>query len=156
MVFPDIENSLMLKNTYEQFYLLLKSYEQLQAKLELCLKISHSLPIKISELKNLFPDNEQAPPVEILEEVSICLSKMNINNKPGNLIKRFGIIRPLLNNAVQSNTDEKSYWRWTNMHIEKLIKSMNENHALKLNRETFRILIEKYYSQSNTEPSSNL
>lgn len=136
-------NLLSLDEVFHLFDRILESYTHTKNKLIVCLKVVLCLKINLADLNKLGKDLVKGFGEKELLEISSKLTREHTNIH--RILPRFQIVKPFLNFVDQSNTDEQSYWRWTNQQIVHTMNYLNNSHGMNFNRETLKILAEKYF-----------
>lgn len=139
----DFYDDLVVKETFRIFDGIINSYTISKKKLVVCLKVILSVKISLFDLTQLFNDHQSGYSRKELEDISKNLTSGGETLR--GILIRFHLIRPVLNLAEKANTDEHSYWRWTNQQIIHAINYLNNKHGMNFDRETLKILAEKYF-----------
>jgi len=137
-------NNLMLDDVFRLFDLVVNGYTVRKAKFIVCLKVELFLECSFNDLEKLISGAKNTISKEKISQIVLQLSEGHL--KATGILHRFSIVKPLLNMADCSNTDENSYWRWTNKQIDDAIIFLNAHYAMRLDREVFKIMVEKYFA----------
>jgi hypothetical protein len=135
---------LILEEALRLFHGCLLLHQNNMHRLIICLKLIFDLPVERFEIENLINIQKR----EIDKSEILNLMALAGNGDARTIHDRFELYRQTFNRCDQSQTDAASYWRWTNMQIEKMIKLINEKHLMAFDRETFAILAENYFSRN--------
>jgi len=142
----EAEIELIFKEEFVRFDRILSTFDKRRPKIELCLKVQYLINVCNDDIFFL---NRKIS----LKEANKMVNKINrsfnkrMSKKPENLIKRFEIILPLMNNKLDKNHVKVSnVIRWTNSKINELINILNNGYARPcFDNMTFSIFIEKYF-----------
>jgi DNA-directed RNA polymerase specialized sigma24 family protein len=142
------EIELMIDNALNIIHKKILAYLHQKAKLIICLKTEYNFHIVREDIDALLSpsnniesiiQNSLNPPVET--SIDAC--------ENGKILQRFSRVKILLNHADHSTTDEHSYWRWTNLQINRMIVYLNEYYTMGFDRESFGLLIDRYFCDFN-------
>jgi len=112
----------------------------IRIKLIICLKVIFNIPLNNGDFHGAIAEDAFD---HFMQEKIIPAGDDLDRDKQ--VTQRFEMIAKVLNLLDNSATNADSYHRWTNLQIAGLIKYLNDNHLMSFDRETFRLLIEKYF-----------
>lgn len=136
-------DNVIVEDVFRIFTLMLKAYTDSKYKLVVCLKAVMFLPVNPQDLQRLFRNCETG--CSAVEFDAIAEKFMQGDENLRGIFTRMQHIRPIINLAENSDTDERSYWRWTNLQMLHLANYFNKTYGMNFDRETLKILVEKYF-----------
>lgn len=132
-------NSLLIADALHIFHAQVLSYLRSRLKLVVCLKILHDLPLSENDFNQLAENTERGDRNGIKK---ILMNQNGLREKR----QRFEAVSGLLNSRGGGNADPDSYWRWGNLQVNRMIAYLNDKHLMHFNRESFGVLLERYFS----------
>lgn len=136
-------DNVIVEDIFRIFTLMLCAYSVSKYKLVVCLKVVISMKISTIDLKRLFWNNQTSYDAGALKTIAEKPALVGENLR--GIFTRMQYIRPVLNKAENVDTSAQSYWRWTNQQIVHLVNYLNKTYGMNFDRETLKILVEKYF-----------
>lgn len=141
---PVHENNTVIINALKCLHARIKVYLTSEAKLIICLKVVFYFSITGSDIREL--TGKTGRPCFDEKDVDADPVPDGTGNNDDGILQRFSAVRPFLNQCEKTNTDENSYWRWTNNQVNILINYLNERHMMSFDRDSFASLLDRYFS----------
>ncbi len=136
-------DNVIVEDIFRIFTLMLCAYGVSKYKLVVCLKVVMSIKISTIDLKRLFWNHQTSYDALLLKTIAEKPAQVGENLR--GIFTRMQYIRPVLNKAENVDTSAQSYWRWTNQQIVHLVNYLNKTYGMNFDRETLKILVEKYF-----------
>lgn len=130
-------NKMMLEQEYDLLEKLFRSYYKQRYKLELCMKLYFRIPFSFSDFSNYSPEMDP----EDYQRIAKTLEGPGVSDR-----LMFETLTPLMNRTESKDNTWDALRRWMDLKINEMVRIMNGNPLrANYNRETFQILVEKYY-----------
>jgi hypothetical protein len=140
----ETDKEIYLLEAFNKYEIILQLFYRKRAKIELCLQILFRIPILLFYFMNYCKKTAQS--------FFAALTKLLPLNKDFTNKEIFHIITPFLNKSENTNNTDDAVQRWLHNTINSLIELMNiDKEPGRFDKETFQILIEKYYDYQKNQ-----